>query len=132
MESNRGSDDAAEQIKRLRRDVELAVNDLDVERLGNHFAEDVAMMPEERPRVAGADAVEEYHRDLYGTVIEMDIEFAIENITVIGGVAVEEGTYQQTMLRSGDETPEHNSGRYLYTYEPGQDGSWEIHRLSWE
>lgn len=108
------------------------MNELDVERLGNHSADDIAMLPEDEPRIAGADAVENYHRDLHGTVIEMDIEFSIGNITVIGGVAVEEGKYQQKMVLSGEDEPKRASGVYLYTYERGQDGSWQIHRLSWE
>lgn len=62
----------------------------------------------------------------------MDIEFSIENITLIGGFAIEEGTYQQKMVLSGEDEPKQASGDYLYTYERGQDGSWVIHRLSWE
>lgn len=132
MKGDHGHNGASEQIKRIREEVEQAVNELNVEHLGNHFADDVAMIPEDGPRIVGVDAVKDFHRDLYGTVIEMDIEFTIENITVIGGVAVEEGTYQQKIVRSDEGESTQASGNYLYTYERGQDGSWEIHRLSWE
>lgn len=132
MKRDHGQSGASQQVKRIREEVERAVNEVDVERLANHFADDVAMIPEDEPRIAGADAVEAYHRDLYGTVSEMAIEFSIKNITVIGGVAIEEGTYQQTMVLSGEDEPTQARGDYLYTYERRQDGSWQIHRLSWD
>lgn len=126
------SDGATEQIARIREDVERAVNELDIRRLENHFADDVAMIPVDESRIAGAEAVVEYHRDLYETVIEMDIEFSIENITIVGGLAVEEGTYRQKIIQSGDDDPKHSTGVYLYTYDRVEDGSWKIHRLSWD
>lgn len=128
----RQSDGATDEIARIREDVERAVNELDIRGLETHFADDVAMLPEDQPRIAGAEAVLEYHRDIYETVTEMDIEFSIEDISIVGGLAVEEGTYRQKIVRSGDDDPKYSNGVYLYTYDRVQDGPWQIHRLSWD
>lgn len=114
------NDDIA-AIRRIRQQVEEAERAMDAAAFAALFAEDVAMLPVDGEPVHGADAVEEFHRVLYDRFDEIDIRFTIEEIRVLGGLAVEHGTYE---TRSG-------GGHYLYTYERAADGQWRINRMSW-
>lgn len=132
MTSGENQREVVEEIRQIRRDVERAENEQDGVLLGKHFADDVVMTPTEGPQIVGSNAVVEYHRDLYEDWGEMDVEFSIEEITILGGLAVEMGSYEFTMRPPDEDDVQHGGGEYLYTYERQSDGTWKIQQMSWE
>lgn len=124
-----GHADDVEQIRRIRQQVEEAENARDAAAFAALFTDDVAMLPAVGEAVHGAREVEEYHRRLYEQG-ELGVRFHIEDITILGGLAVETGTYAWTATSADGETRE-GEGRYLYVHERSSDGTWRIHRMSW-
>ena len=116
------SDEDVAAIRRIRQQVEDAERAMDAPAFAELLTEDVAMLPVGIDAVHGAAEVEEFHRALYERFDEIDIRFTVEDIRVLGGLAVESGTY---------DTPD-GGGRYLYTYERTADGTWRINRMSWD
>lgn len=129
---SKGHDHAEiERIRQIRRAVEKAERELDAQALGNLFADNVAMMPQSGPRVWGAAEVVAFHRDLYDGYERFDVDFSIEDITVLGGLAMEKGSYTAELVPKGGGETENVAGQYLYCYEQDADGTWKILRMSW-
>lgn len=126
-----GYEDEIEKIRQIRKEVEEAERDLDVVAFGKLFADDVAMMPEAGPEVRGSEAVIAYHRDLYDSLEVLDIDFSIEDITVLSSIAMKKGSYTANLVPKGDGESQNISGQYLYFYEKNTEGKWKILRLSW-
>ena len=123
----RDSDVAA--IRRVRVAVEEAERHLDAEALSKLFTEDIAMLPPDN-RIKGAAQVEQFHRELYQELQNLNVDFQIEQIQVLGDLAIETGTYTfQSVRRNGTESQ--GGGQYIYTYERLPTGGWGIHRMSW-
>ena len=122
------NDDVA-AIRQIRIAVEEAERNLDAEALGRLFTQDVAMLPTDN-RIDGADQVEQFHRDLYQRFRALEVNFQIEQIQVLGDLAIETGTYTSESTRN-DGTENQGGGNYIYTYERQQTGDWKIHRMSW-
>lgn len=128
-EPNPTQDSDVAAIRQIRVAVEEAERELDAEALGKLFSEDVAMLPPDN-RVNGADPVEQFHRELYQELQALDVDFQIEQIQVLGDLAIETGTYTfQSVRRNGTESQ--GGGKYIYTYERQPTGGWKIHRMSW-
>jgi uncharacterized protein (TIGR02246 family) len=125
--SAQGADEAA--IRRIRAAVEDAEKRLDAHAFGRLFTEDVAMLPPGN-RIDGATAVEDFHRKLYERFRVLEVDFDIEQVHVLGDLAVETGTYTAKSIQR-DGTMAEGGGRYVYTYERQPEGDWKIHRMSW-
>lgn len=122
------NNDAA-AIRQTRVAVEEAERELDAEALGRLFTEDISMLPPEN-RIDGAEHVEQFHRELYQGLRALDVDFQIEQIQVLGDLAIETGTYIFESVRR-DGTENRGGGKYIYTYERQPSGGWKIHRMSW-
>ena len=122
-------DSDATAIRRIRAAVEEAERELDAEALGRMFTDDIAMLPP-RNRIDGAEHVERFHRELYQDLRTLDVDFQIEQIQVLGDLAIETGTYTFESARR-DGTENRGGGKYIYTYERHPPGGWKIHRMSW-
>lgn len=124
------TEDDTAAIRRLRREVEDAENERDAAAFAALFTDDVAMLPVDGEPVHGASAVEAFHRDLYDSVDGMEVHFSIEDVRILGGLAVEHGTYTWWMRApSGEERD--GTGRYVYTWDRTTDDGWRISRMSW-
>ena len=82
-------------IREIRAAVERSVNELDADGIGCHFVGDVAQLPADGQAHGRATAVEEHHRILT-CFTEVSERYAIEQIVVVGDLAVESGTYDIT------------------------------------
>ena len=122
------NEDAA-AIRQIRVAVEEAEKKLDAEALGRLFTKDIAMVPPGN-RIDGAEHVEQFHQELYQELRALDVDFQIEQIQVLGDLAIESGTYTFESVRR-DGTESHGGGKYIYTYERQPSGGWKIHRMSW-
>lgn len=121
---------ARDQIREIRRDIEQSEITGDAELLGRHLADEVVMMPANGPRLAGAREVTDFHREHFETY-DIDVAFTIDEVTVLGDLAVERGTYKATLVPTGGGDPRDGAGDYLYVYERDSEGLWKIIRLSW-
>jgi uncharacterized protein (TIGR02246 family) len=119
------------RIRQIREAVEKAEREMDAEAFGHLFAKNVAMMPRGGPTVRGSEDVIAFHRDLYDGYERFDVDFSIEDITVLGGLAMEKGSYTAELVPKSGGEPENVTGRYLYFYEQDADGAWKILRMSW-
>jgi ketosteroid isomerase-like protein len=118
-------------IREIRAALERSVNELDAEGIGRHLAEDVAQLPADGHAHGRTAAVEE-HRRVFDSFAEVSERYALEQIVVIGDLAVEWGTYDITFTdaatggtRQGTALP------YLFVYDR-DGGHWQIIRMSWE
>ncbi len=117
-------------IREIRREIEQAENAGDPEAFGRPLADDVAMVPADGPRRSGIKEVVEFHRDHFDTY-DIDVSFDIGEISVVGGLAVECGTYSATLVPEDGGDPREGGGDYLYVYERQPGSGWEIIRMSW-
>lgn len=118
------------QIEQIRRDVEQAENEGDADAFAQHLADGVAMLPTSGPRRVGVDEVVAFHRDHFNAY-DINVAFSIEDITVLGDLAVERGTYEATLIPTDGSEPRDGGGDYLYVYERNSAEEWEIIRMSW-
>lgn len=130
MESDNHRNAAKDVIRRIRRDIERAENSGDADAFAEHLADDVAMLPSSGPRRDGIDEVVAFHRDHFETY-DIDVEFSIEEITVLGDLAVEQGSYSATLVPKDVGEPRDGGGDYLYVLERRSRETWEIIRMSW-
>lgn len=119
----------AAAIRQIRAAVEDAERRLDARALARLLTDDAAMLPPGN-RIHGAAEVEEFHRKLYQRFRILEVTFEIEQIQILGDLAVETGTYTARSTQH-DGTTGQDVGRYIYTYERQPDGGWKIHRMSW-
>lgn len=118
-----------EAIMHIRQQIENVEKTMDASTLGDVFTEDAAMLPGNTV-VRGAENILAFHKRLYDRLDSYEIDFQTESIHVRGGLAVEIGSYTNT-VDPKDGPPRSGSGRFLYVYERSESGEWKIHRMSW-
>ena len=128
-EASASGDVSTQGIRRIRAAVEDAERRLDAAAFGRLFTDDVAMLPPGNP-IHGAADVEQFHRELYRSFTALDVEFDINQISILGDLAVETGSYTAASVRQ-DGTADTSRGRYIYVYERQPDEGWKILRMSW-
>lgn len=118
-------------IRAIRAALERSVNELDADAVGRHLAEDVAQLPAAGQAHGRAAAVEE-HRRVFDSLGKVSEHYTIEQIVVVGDLAVEWGTYDIIFTNAATgETRQGTALPYLFTYE--RDGAhWQVIRMSWE
>lgn len=109
MENDDHLNATKDEIKRIRRDIERAEQAGDADAFAEHLADDVAMLPASGPRREGIENVVEFHRDHFDTY-EIDVGFFIEEISVLGDLAVERGTYSATLVPTDGSKPRDGGG----------------------
>lgn len=100
-----GSLDERNDVTEIRRKIERAENTGDVDASGAHPAADVAMLPASGPRHMGIEAVVELRRTHFETY-DMAVEFTIDEIEIVDGLAVERGTDPATLDPTDGSDPE--------------------------
>lgn len=73
--------------------------------------------------------IEDFHRQFFEQN-ELNEQFSVERIVVLGDLAVEFGTYSYEIISKDDGSVRTGGGRYLYTYDRDDSGRWKIHRMS--
>jgi ketosteroid isomerase-like protein len=118
-------------IREIRAAIERSVNELDADGIGRHLAEDVAQLPAVGQAHGRAAAVKE-HRRVFDSFAEVSECYTIEQIVVVGDLAVEWGTYDITFTGAATgETSQGTALPYLFAYER-DGGHWQVIRMSWE
>lgn len=131
MEKFTGPETDIEAIRRIRQQIEDAVNAGDVEAFGQHLAKNVAQLPAAQI-IHGRDDVMNATAEAYDAY-ELDERFHIDTIVVAGDLAVEHGSYELTMTPKDSGDPLHADGLpYVYVYERSQEDDWQVPRISWQ
>jgi uncharacterized protein (TIGR02246 family) len=130
MATDIGPPEDVAAVREVRAAIERTINDADAEGLGTHLAAEVAQTPAGNAMHGRTEIVAHQAR----TFEAFDIEehFTVEQVVVVGDLAVEWGTYDLTVTdTSGGGSMQGTALHYLYTYERDDD-AWRVIRMSWE
>jgi len=95
-----------------------------------HISDDVVMMAPNMPPVAGAENAMAAMQQFFDA-FTFDIEYKSEEIAIGGDLAFDRGTYRQRLTgRSGSAVVD-ETGKYLWVYRRGTDGTCKQARVIW-
>ena len=104
-----------------------AFRDGDVTALMSRMTDDaVVSLPQGDLR--GRSGVEAFYRDFFSTGSVTSLRVTPEPLQIDGSLAVETGTYEETIAIAGAE-PTDVSGSYLMVWQRQPDGAWRIQRF---
>ena len=116
-----------DQIRELLDTYERALNTSDADLAASCYTPDGVFMPTTLPTVTGANIADGY-RQIFGA-IRLNATFTIDELVVTGddtAYALTRSNGTQTVLATGDESPESNREIFLF-YRTDSDG-WKIAR----
>ena len=123
-----------EALAQLRERLWVAEQTSDATLLEEVYADDAIIMAEYAPTIEGRDACLEFARSALASLddeFERHIIPTSEELILSGDIAVERGSFSQTLLpRAGGGAIEEH-GRYLWMYSRGSDGAWRVARIIW-
>jgi uncharacterized protein (TIGR02246 family) len=126
------TDEAADRasLDRLRVQTERAENAGDAAFFDGVSSPDIVLMPPGAPAVIGRSAVVASMRQMFQE-FELQIRYQNEEIRVYDSVALDRGTYSQTLTpkRGGDSMSE--TGKYLWVYARDADETWRFSHVIW-
>jgi len=101
-----------------------ALNTKDLETLTMIYESNARIMPPNGKTVRGADGVKE----IFGAIMEAGLtsEMSIEEITMQDNIAFKIGSYK---IMDGDDVMD--SGKFIETWQKGDDGRWRISNDIW-
>jgi ketosteroid isomerase-like protein len=117
-------------LHRLRERTEQAENDGDASFFDGASAPDIVLMPPNMPAVMGRAAVVEFMRGFLEQ-FQLRIRYRSEQLQVHHDVALDHGRYTQTLKPRAGGSPVSESGKYLWVYTRGADGTWKFSRVIW-
>jgi ketosteroid isomerase-like protein len=126
------TDDAADRasIAAVTTATEAAENAGSVEQMRPHFAENLIMLGPDMPAVAGPEAVAQAMQEFFDAY-SAEIKYSSEEIVAVGDWGFDRGTYRQTLTPKGGGAAITDTGKYLWIYRRGSDGSWKQSRVMW-
>jgi peptidoglycan-N-acetylglucosamine deacetylase len=95
-----------------------------------HYAEDGVFVDPTGGRTRGSEAL----RRLFETIVKVydsDLTFYSHRISVYGDLAVDTGTYRETLILRSTGEHQHSSGSYAIVYRRGADQGWLISEQLW-
>lgn len=104
-----------------------ALNAGDVAGWSNAYAEDAIVMWPNGPASRGRAEREATVKAMLGTASVSNVKFTTEDLTVMGDMAIEAGTYAMTVTPKGGPATE-DKGKYMTMWKKQADGSWKIAR----
>jgi ketosteroid isomerase-like protein len=130
MSTDIGPPEDIAAVREARAAIERSINDGDAEAFGTHLAENVAQIPAERPVHGRVDIVAQ--QGALFDAFDISEHFTIEQVVVVGDLAVEWGTYDLTVTdKATGGSMQGTALPYLYAYERDGD-TWRVIRMSWE
>ncbi len=102
----------------------------DLDSLMSVYADDVIMLPPNRPALVGKAAVQAmWEETLADFAIEVSVN--IEEVEVASNRAFERGTFNMKLSPRAGGAPIEDTGKYLDVLRQQADRSWKYSRLSW-
>jgi uncharacterized protein (TIGR02246 family) len=123
------SDDRAaiDRIRAQIREAELAGDATVFERVA---AEDVVVMPPGAQPIVGRAETVSAMQKFFGQ-FELRIDYTNTGVDLQGEVAIDRGTYTQTVTSKGGGAPQAGKGSYLWVYRRAADGTWRQTHAIW-
>lgn len=103
-----------------------AFRDGDVEAILSKMTAD-AVITTVQGDVRGRAALDEFYRAFYAAGSVASLQLTTEPLQIDGGLAVEAGGYEETIVLSGQ--PMDVSGSYVIVWQRQPDGAWRISRF---
>jgi uncharacterized protein (TIGR02246 family) len=118
---------AIDRIRAQIREAELAGDATVFERVA---AEDVLVMPPGAQPIVGRAATVTAMQKFFGQ-FELRIDYASTGIDLQGDVAIDRGSYTQTVTSKGGGAPQAGPGSYRWIYRRAADGNWRQTHAIW-
>lgn len=119
-----------ERLHQIRQDFKRGENAGDPEIIDKYVADDAVVMPPERSKVMGKDAIKNMMENVFATY-DIEIDYTSEEIVVDDELAFDRGTASEILTpKDGSDAIEH-AVDYLYVYRRTADGEWKQIRAIW-
>ena len=92
--------------------------------------DDIVVLPPNMPSVTGRAAAVAFMRDFLGQ-FDLQIQYVSEETEVHGDIALDRGTYSQTLTPKSGGPPIPEQGNFLWLYSRSSEGTWKISRVMW-
>ena len=121
-------------LDRLREQLTIAEQTGDASILEELFADDAIIMAPYVPTIEGRGACLEFARTLFASLaseFDRHIEAISSELMILGDVAIDRGTFAQTLTPRAGGQPCYETGRYLWVHTRASDGRWRVRRIIW-
>jgi uncharacterized protein (TIGR02246 family) len=81
-------------------------------------------------RTHGTAAIRELYRNITST-LDSDLTFTSKHVEVSGSLAVDSGSYTETLVTRATGATQHMAGDYVTVYRRDADGQWRILEQVW-
>ena len=81
-------------------------------------------------RTHGTAAIRELYRKITAT-LDSDLTFTSKHVEVSGNLAVDSGSYTETLRTRATGATDHIAGEYVMVYRRDADGRWRILEQAW-
>ena len=81
-------------------------------------------------RTHGTAAIRELYRNITAT-LDSDLTFTSKHVEVSGSLAVDSGSYTETLVTRATGATQHMAGDYVTVYRRDADGRWRILEQMW-
>ena len=105
----------------------IALKKKDAKALGDFFATDAVLLPQNADAVHGRDQIVKFYTAVFaGTTID-DASLLTLDVTIAAHIAYETGNYTRT-AHTGSDAAVSDHGKYLVVWHHDEDGHWRIER----
>jgi uncharacterized protein (TIGR02246 family) len=105
----------------------IALKKKDAKALGDFFATDAVLLPQNADAVHGRDQIIKFYTTLFAATTIDDASLLTLDVTIAAHIAYETGNYTRT-VHSGTDAAVADHGKYLVVWHHDDDGHWRIER----
>ena len=95
------------------------------------YTDDAIVMPPNHPPLEGKQAIEQYLAKMAPQFHDSSFQLAILEVDIQGDTTIVRGTYSADITMPGVDSPMTDQGKTLQVWKKQADGSWKIHRDTW-
>ena len=117
-------------IAEIRKQTTLAENEADSSFFITACLSNVVIMPPNSLAIQGRDAAVDFMRAFFDQ-FDMSIEYVSEETTIKGDIALDRGTYNQTLTPKGGDEPLRENGKFLWVYSREPGNAWKFSHVIW-
>jgi ketosteroid isomerase-like protein len=121
-------------LDKLREQLRLAEETGDASLLHDVYSDDVIIMAPYSPTIQGRAACLEFAQALLASLaseFERQVDATSSELLILGDLAIDRGTFAQTLFPRAGGAPIYESGRYLWIHSRSDDGRWRARRIIW-
>ena len=95
------------------------------------YTDDAILMPPNHSPLEGKQAIELYLAEIGSQLQASNFQLSILEVDVQGDTTIVRGTYSANIKIPGVDVPMEDRGKTLQVWKKQTDGSWKIHRDTW-